>query len=361
MSTPTLDEITTDVPRLTRFAQLALEVAGFTRADAGTAADALVRASARGLGSHGIWLLPTYVGLTEAGGVDPRALTEAVVDAPAMAVLDGHDGLGILVAHRAATVAIDKARTSGVAVVAVRQSNHFGAAGHYALQCAEAGVIGLVMANSPPCMTLEGTRGKVIGSQPLAYGIPAADDEHLVFDAAMSTIAGRRVVMAAEKGLHVPDDWVVDADGFPTTDPTVLRGGGGSLRHFGAHKGSALALLVEVLSGALSGAAMLSDVSNFITYPERPTGTGHVVMALDIGAFMDPAAFQKRLARLTTEVRAAPRAPGIDEILLPGDRERTAERRALAEGLVLDGPVWGALSQMAARLELKGELESARR
>jgi LDH2 family malate/lactate/ureidoglycolate dehydrogenase len=275
------------------------------------------------------------------------------------ATLDGGAGLGHVAASEATSLAIDKARKSGVAVVLVRNSNHCGALGHYALSCAEAGLIGVFVSNCPPVMTVTGSRTRVLGNGPTAYGAPNPAGVPIVFDAAMSVVAGGRIQMARERRQPVPLGWIVDADGRATTDPEDFVNGG-ALVPVGDHKGYGLALFGELLAGVLSGAAMAAQIGSNLT-PERPTGTGHAAIAIDIKALMPPADFATRVAELARMIKSAPTADGVEAIQLPGELENREEVRSRQVGFELDEVIWSDLSGIAATFRLEPALELVRR
>jgi LDH2 family malate/lactate/ureidoglycolate dehydrogenase len=346
-----------DGERLVVFASALLERLGLSSDDARVGAGVLVRTDMRGVRSHGVRHLPGYARQIRAGGIVAQAQRHTVIETPSMATLDGGAGLGHVAAHEATMLAIEKARGAGIALVTVRNSNHCGALGHYALLCAEAGLIGIAVSNCPPIMTAPGSRARAIGNGPTAYGVPRAGGPPLLFDAAMSKVAGGRIFMAMERGQPVPEGWIVDAGGKPTTNPADFANGG-ALLPVGDHKGYGLTLLGEVLAGALSGAAMISQIgSNRI--PDRPAGTGHALIAIEPAALMP--GFPDRVAELAALVKESPRAEGVPEILLPGELEHREEGRARKLGLELDGVIWKELADLAGELGVSRELERARR
>jgi LDH2 family malate/lactate/ureidoglycolate dehydrogenase len=302
--------------------------------------------------------LKSYLPMMRGGAIRPGASPTIVREGPASAVVDGDAGMGHVVAHRAAELAIRKVRENGVgmATILVRNSNHFGAADPLALMCAEAGLIGLVLSNSVPFMAAPGSRRPVIGNCACSYGIPARDGDHMVLDIALSQVAGSRVVMAAERGESIPEGWIVDGEGMPTVDASQM----GALVPVGGHKGYGLALLVETLAGVLSGAGVTHDVLNYTARPDDPSQTGHAIVTIDPEAFMSRAEFDDRLERLRDEIHAYPKAPDADRIWLPGEMELEHEAKARAEGLEFDAVMWGGLVDMANGLGALDGLEQTR-
>lgn len=355
------DHVTVDADGLEQFTRAALEAAGADPASAAAGAQVLTRTSLRGVDSHGVWFLERYVRQLREGGALPRPEPTAVADRGALLVLDGEGGLGLATAHRATTMGIARARQHGMATIAVRNGNHFGAAGHYALMCAEAGCIGLMMSNTPPIMAATGARTRSVGNSPLGFGAPRTQGPPLVLDIAMSRVAGGKIRMALARGEAVPEGWILDPDGNPTTDPADFLVHRGALLPMEQHKGYGLSLMVETLAGALSGAALLSHVGNWLYTPETPSGTGFFLMVIDVGADSAVAGFDERMRGLCDEVVSAPLAPGADRILIPGELEHEREQRARASGLELRNEIWTALAQVADDLGLGQALEQIRR
>ena len=353
------DAVLVDPGGLRTFCEAALLAAGATAGDARVAAAVLVRTDLRGVHSHGVQALPIHVrNLTDGGTTSPTQPT-VVRQTPVTAVLDGNAGMGLVIATHAMQLAIDKAAASGIGVVLVRNSNHFGAAGHYAYMAAEAGFLGLSTSNASPIMTAAGSKQKVISNAPLAYAVPTGRFP-LALDIAMSASAGFKVRLAAERGDAIPLGWVVDADGVPTTDPAAYAAGG-ALSPVGGHKGYGMALLTETLAGALSGAAMTRGVVPWLVDTGTPTNAGHAFVAMDIECFAERADFYARMQALIDELHAAEPAPGVERVLVPGELEDERERAAVAHGLPLEPLIWHHLEAVAASLGLGPLLTGARR
>jgi LDH2 family malate/lactate/ureidoglycolate dehydrogenase len=350
--------IKVDPVALESFCRKAFIATGLSTEGASTAAGILVRTELRGVTSHGVWRLPTYIMQLSQGGGLPDSSPTITEDRAATAIVDAHDGSGLVAADFATRLAMEKARNCGVATVLVRNSNHFGAAGHYALLCAEGGLVGLVFSNSPVIMKVTGSRGAVIGNGPTAYGAPAYGKAPIVFDAAMSVVAGGRIRLAVGRKEQVPDGWIVDSDGLNTRRPEAFTDEGGALVPLGDHKGYGLTLLGEILSGALSGAAMASAIANWTKDPAVPSKTGHAMVVIDPAAFGQREAFTRRLSDLIDEIQAAPRMANIDRICYPGLLEHERELYAIANGLELDTVVWDALSTTASTLSIDADLEA---
>lgn len=347
-----------DAGDLERFATQAFVTAGLDHADAAASARVLVRTSMRGVDSHGIWFLDRYIRQLQEGGASRRPAISHVADLGALLVVDGDAGLGLAVATRATREAIDRSGTFGLSMVSVRNANHFGAAGHYALTCAEAGRIGLILSNTAPIMAAAGGRSRVLGNSPLAFGAPRASAPPFVLDIAMSRVAGGKIRMAHEKGEQVPLGWIIDPEGQPTTAPEDFFVKRGALLPMEEHKGYGLALMIETLTGVLSGAGVASQVGNWLYSPETPTNTGFFLLVIDVGASGPFGAFQDRLAELCEEMVSAPRALSVERILVPGELEHEREMAAREHGLELRDEIWPALESVAAQLGLTEQLNA---
>lgn len=352
--------VVVDPTKLTGFAEAALTAVGLTPLDARAAAEVLVRTTTRGVESHGIAYLHVYVGQLEAGGADPHAQFRVIRETPSTALVDAGSGNGLAMMCRATELAISKARTSATATVLVRNSNHFGAAGHYALMCAEAGLIGLIHSNGNLVMQVPGARTRSIGNGVTAYGIPVREGASIVLDIALSLVAGGKVRMAQRRGEQVPLGWIVGPDGHPSQDPADLLERGGALLPIAAHKGYGLTVFGEVMAGVLSGAKLGADVSSWLKSPGRAAGVGHHLYVLDPEAFMTREEFDGRLDSFAAAIRGAPLADGSTRIYLPGEIEHEKEGLAHEQGLLLEPVVWQGLCTLAERLDLKAQLESAR-
>ena len=353
--------ITVEVDGLISFTKAALRAVGLSEDDALAGADVLVRTSLRGVESHGVSYLHQYIAQLQAGGANPAAEPRVLVDGGAVAVVDADAGLGPSTAAQITGATIERARVHGIAMTSVRNANHFGAAGHYGLMCAEADCVGLVMSNTPPIMAATGARTRSIGNSPLSFGAPRQGASPFVLDIAMSKVAGGKIRMAIQNGEQVPLGWILDPEGNATTDPEDFLVHRGALLPMENHKGYGLSLMVEALSGALSGAAMLGGVANWIYNPEKPSDTGYFLFVIDVSATSAFGEFPRRMHALCDEIAASPRAPGIDRILIPGELEHELETSAHAEGFGLRSEIWAKLSDVAGTLGIAPALEAMRR
>ena len=253
--------------------------AGLSDRDARLTADVLVRTDMRGIFTHGTVALRRYVQLMRNGGIDVGAVPETTAEGPAWARIDARRAVGMVASHSGMTVAMDKAAHCGIGMATVRRSNHFGAASAYtvmAVEKADRPMIGVAMSNTDVVMNIPGGRGAAIGNNPLSYAVPARSQPPIVLDIAMSTVAGGKVASYQDRGEPLPEGWLTDAEGLPTTDPGVFTVTG-ALTPFSAHKGYGLALLVESLAGVLAGAGVTTDILSWAKVSDDTCDEGHTV------------------------------------------------------------------------------------
>jgi LDH2 family malate/lactate/ureidoglycolate dehydrogenase len=331
--------------RLTEFAAAVLAAVGVPEPDAALVADSLVTADLWGHQSHGVLRLSWYVDRIRAGVMRAVTTPETVSDTGPLAVVDGHDGVGQVLAAHAAREAAGRAREHGVGVVAVRNSNHFGTAAYFTRMAARDGCVAILTTNASPAMAPWGGRGKTVGTNPWSIAAPAGTHDVLVMDIANTAAARGKVYLASQRGEPIPAGWAIDADGRPTTDPAAAIGG--MILPMAGHKGYAIALMMDVLSGVLTGSAFGAEV--YGPYQsERRSGCGHLFIALDVAAFGDPDGFARRMEQLVAEVRSVPLAPGFDEVLYPGELEARAAQEHLEAGLSLPRRTLEDLRELSA-------------
>lgn len=329
------------------FAAAAFSSLGVPPDDAALWADTLVRSDLRGHPSHGIFRLPWYVRRLQRGVMQPVTRLETIRDVAAVSVLDAQEGVGQVAANRTMEFAIERAKAYGIAAVAIRRSNHFGAAMYFTLKAANAGLIGMIATNASPAMAPWGGRQAVLGNNPWSIATPAGRHAPLILDIANTMVARGKIYTARQDGSAIPNSWAIDRDGNPTTDPTAALAG--LILPIGGHKGYAITFMMDVLSGVLSGAEFASGVAGPYQ-AERRSGCGHLIIVLNIEAFIGLAEFNARVERLIDEVKAAPLAPGFDEIFYPGEPEAQAEATNARDGIVLPQATVAELTALADEL-----------
>ncbi|HEU5018915.1 MAG TPA: Ldh family oxidoreductase [Pseudolabrys sp.] len=342
--------------RLRQFAAAAYERAGLAESDARLCADTLVQADLWGHPSHGVMRLSWYVARLRAGVCDPKAIPEVVVDGGAIAVLDGHDAMGQVIAARAAELAVSRAKEHGIGAVGVRRSNHFGTALYFTLMAARQNCVAFLSTNASPAMAPWGGRSKIVGTNPWSWAAPAGRYAPMALDMANTAVARGKIYVARQKGACIPEGWAMSAEGLPTTDPGEAIAG--LILPMGQHKGYAIAVLMDMLSGVLTGSAFGSKVHGPYQ-AEHKSGAGHFMVAIDVAAFQPVAEFNAKMERLIAELKSAPRAPGHDEISYPGEMESRSDARQRCEGLLLAGETQADLRRLADEYELRALLPFA--
>jgi ureidoglycolate dehydrogenase (NAD+) len=329
---------------LTSFCRDVLVAVGLDERDAATVAGSLVAADLRGVATHGVLRLPVYVERMRRGLIATRPSIQVRRTGPATATVDGGNGPGQVVALRAMREAVALAEGAGVGLVSVHGSNHFGAAGWFALHAAERGMIGLALTHAEADVVPFGGRRPALGTNPLAVAVPRGDGPPVLLDMATSGVAMGRVLLARKRGEPIPEDWAVDADGEPTTDPRQVR----AVRPMAGPKGYGLAFVVEVLAGLLSGSRSGTEVRRMYDDFDEPQGIGHFLGAIDPARFVPPEAFAGSVDRLAGQLKATPPAPGFDEVLLPGEPEDRAEARHRRDGVPIPEELRRELVELGA-------------
>jgi len=331
----------------------AMTAVGLPPADAAKVAELMVEADLTGADAHGVFRLPQYVRRIKAGGVNPRASITVEKTAPATAMVDGDNGMGHLVMQRAADTAIALARDCGIAWVGARRSNHAGAAGVYAAMTLPHDMIGIyaVVANANH-MPVWGGAENLLGTNPIAFAVPAGQEAPVVLDIATTVVSYGTVKAHKLQGKPMPEGWMIDAkEGKPLTDPA--RSAEGLLMPIGGHKGSGLALVLGLLAGTLNGAAFGRDVVDFNADDESECDTGHFIIALDVARFLPIAAFKSEIDRQLRELKASKPLPGFDDIRIPGDQRRSRRAERAAKGVPVFPEVIEQLDKLAGELKIK--------
>lgn len=334
------------ISKLTAHCAESLQCLGVSRDDAEAVAQVLISADMRGIHSHGCVRLTGYAACLQSGGIAAGAQYRLLSEGRAFALMDAGRGLGIPATLHAAALAVKKARDAGVAVVNVRNSHHHGACGYYALQCANAGMVGLCMSTGDPIMAATGSASRAIGNNPFSYAAPAGRYRAICYDIAMSAVAAGKISMAADEGREIPPGWLLDPLGRPTTDPQQYALGG-ALVPFGGYKGYGLSMMVEVLAGILSGAALLEEIHAWNEDPRAGGNVGHCIIAIDPRQLNPGFDVSARAEEMIERLKAMPKAPDVDAIRFPGELEQLREADALANGLTLPPATEQALRRLA--------------
>jgi uncharacterized oxidoreductase len=312
--------------------------------EAQVVADHQVRANLAGHDAHGAIRTSDYVAQLRNGEVQAGAPTAIVSETATTAVVDGNWNFGFIATNRGLDVALDKARTAGVAAITIRRQGHVGRLSDYASRAAENGFIAMVTAdsgNGPKAVAPYGGRARRLGTNPLAIAVPS-DIGPVVTDMATTTVAAGKLRLARIEGRPIPRGWIVDRDGLPSTNPDDYFNGGALLPLGGdqGHKGYGLSFMVEVLSGLLTG----------IGFAENPDGIhndGVFLMAVAVDRFRPLAQFTADVAAFVDYVKSSPLAAGFSEILYPGELERRTDALRRKEGVPIDDATWTTLRELS--------------
>ncbi len=327
------------LPRLNELAAAALARAGASAEMARATAAALVTAEAQGLASHGLSRVPQYAGHLRHGRVNGGAVPRVIRAKAAACLVDADEGLAFPACALAVKEAIARAGECGVAFAGVTRSHHFGAAAYHLEPAAAAGMVGLAFGNSPAAMPAWGGRRALFGTNPIAAVFPRASEPPLAIDLSLSEVARGKLMVAAKEGRSIPAGWALDKDGNPTTDPKA--GIEGMMLPAGGVKGAMLALTVELLCCALTGAAFGFEADSFFNDEGNRPRIGQAFLLIDPAALAGTAVFHERLETLIAEMlRDA-------EVRLPGYRRLALARRAQAEGIELPAALLAQLESLA--------------
>lgn len=340
---------------------------GVTDEDARVTAENLVSADLRGVESHGVARLGRYTGRIRDGLILPHADPEVVHETPSTALVDAGNGLGQPASRFAMQLAIRKAADVGYGAVAVRNSNHYGIAGYYAMMALPHDMIGVSYTNSAPLVVPTFGRTPVVGTNPIAVAVPAAEERPWVLDMATSVVPRGKLEVYARKNLPMPLGWAVDETGAPTTDAQrvldslIKRLGGGILPlggtvEFSGYKGYNLSAMVDLYSGVLPGSNWGPRVDEPLDGKPVASGVGHFFSAMRLDAFRPADEVKREVDAYIRMLKGSPKAAGADRIYVAGEREWELEDRYRREGVPLYSKVVQALRQIGEEIGPKFEL-----
>ncbi len=350
-------EIRLDMVELESFCCRVFESLSLSHEDAVIAASVLVAADARGIPSHGVARLPRYVRGLEIGLMRPDADPEVLRETDSSIVVHAHGAMGAPVSARTMAKVIDKARCAGIALGCVRDSNHFGIAGYYAMMALEADMIGISMTNTAALSVPTFGRKPMLGTNPIAFAAPADAEVGFVLDMATTVVTRGKVEVYERQGNPLPAGWAVDAKGHAGTSPSEIlhnltyQVGGGILplgglgELFGGHKGYGLSAMVDILCGVLSGAAFGPSIAD---EPGSSARVSHFFGAVDIAAFRDPQEFRRDMDRFLHDLRTSPPAEGAERVYFAGLKEREHAASCAVRGVPVSRKVYDQLAAVGA-------------
>ncbi|KAH0841587.1 hypothetical protein AYO21_01178 [Fonsecaea monophora] len=330
-----------------RFVADVLQGNGVSEENAKIIADCLIQADLRGVDTHGMNRIPSYMERVRQGVLDPTAQPIFNQVTPVVGQVDGRNAFGFLCAHVGMEHAIEMARTYGIGMVSVKHSNHFGMSAWIVQQAIDAGMMSLVFTNSSPALPVWGGREKLMGVSPIACGAPAGQAPPFILDMAPSVAARGKIYKAKRRGEKIPLDWALDKDGRQTDDPEAALGG--VMLPMGGPKGSGLSIMMDVFSGVLSGSAFAGHVTNPYD-PSRPADTGHFFVVIKPDLFMSLEEFKQRMDYLYQRVVGCEKMDGVERIFFPGEIEQITAMARLASGIPLVEAEIDALNAEALRV-----------
>lgn len=359
-----VDFISVDV--IYNFMIAVFEALGTPRNEARICADVLIASDLRGIESHGVGRLKYYYDRIAAGQHKVKTEIEVVKETETTALLDGHHGMGHVIAHRAMEMAIAKARRYGLGAVAVRNGTHFGIAGYYPLMAAEAGLMGLTVTNARPSIAPTWGTEPMLGTNPIAFAAPSDGPHPFCFDGATSICQRGKVEVAERAEKPVPEGWVIDAEGKPATDPAKILvdmgrdqaallplGGAGEL--MAGYKGYDLATMVEILSASLSGGVFMKELLGFAPDgSKRPFMLGHFFMAIDVEHFLPLEMSRQITGGIMRALQASRKAPGQERVYVAGEKEHEKMDQVRQQGIPVNKNLRQELVFMRDALQIEG-------
>jgi len=332
--------------QLANLSEALLEAAGATKEEAKTVSRLLTESNLAGVDSHGVFPnLLNYVNGLRERTIKPGAKIEIIRDQESALLINGNWGFGQVICTKAMLMAIDKAKKTGACAAGIFNCNHIGRLSDYTKLALQYGMIAFVAVNSDPCVAPYGGTRAVLATSPISYAIPARVEKPIVVDFATSVAAEGKVRAALYKGLQLPEGWILDSQGRQSTNPADLYEPplppaqvklAGALLPAGGHKGFGLALVVEALSGALTGTGCDGEITYGMT-------NGVFIFVVNIGSFLPLEAFTERIDKLIRSVKSSPTAPGFTEILIPGEPEYREEERRMKAGIPIPETAWKTL------------------
>lgn len=328
--------------------------AGMTQENADYCAECMVQTNLWGIDSHGVLRAPIYLQRLRQNAVNSKPDIKTIKGSQAFEVMDGDDGIGYVVGRAAMERAIELARQHSVGVVGVVRSNHFGAAALFAKMAAEQGMIGIAMTNVRPNLVVPGGSKPITGNNPIAIAAPTAEPFPFMLDISMSSVAGGKLLLAGKQKQKIPLDWATDKDGRPTDDPE--KGFAGFLLPLGGHKGFGLSLVVDILSGVITGGAFQYHLKSMYKHQDDPSLTGHCMIVLNPSVIMPPEELRARMSEFYHTVKQSPMWDEEKEMFLPGEIEYLKQQERETTGIPIPAELYADLKTLAQELHVSSQL-----
>lgn len=324
------------------------QTAGLNKEDAAFFAQSLVDTNLWGIDSHGVLRAPIYIKRLLAGSCNPKPNIKTIKSAITLEVLDGDNGAGQIVGREAMARAIELAKTYNVGIVGAIRSNHFGAAAIYTRMAVAEGMIGIAMTNVVQNVVAPGGSKPIIGNNPFSVAVPTYGEFPFVLDISLSTVAGGKLLLASKKGEKIPLDWGTDKNGHPTDDPDEAFKG--FLLPVGGHKGLGLAYTIEILTGVVAGGVFLDAMKGMYKYPNDPSLTSHLMVAVNLSAIMDQDEMQQSMADFIQTIHNSPMWDQSKKMLIPGELEYRTMQKRKQKGIPLPNNLYEELVALAEEL-----------
>ncbi len=360
-----------DDKKLSSFITQIFQTFGLEQQAATICADNLVMADLRGIHSHGVARLKRYTDGMKTGVIYPLNQPEIIKQTPATATINGNNGLGQVAGHFATQIAIDKAKESGIGIVAVRNSNHYGIAGYYSNMMMQQGFLGISMTNSAPLVVPTFGKEMILGTNPVSLAAPTLKNRPFFLDMATSVVPRGKLEVYEREENNLPQGWAVDETGHVCADPGKVlynmlnRIGGGILplggagERYSGYKGYGMAMLVDILCGVLSGGAYANQVNATQNGKPAPAKVSHFFMALKIENFIEKKVFQNHLDDLIDRVKHSAKAKGQDRIFIHGEKEYEKYDNYKTAGIPLQDKVFQILENIAAERTVEYDIKKA--
>ncbi|GAB3807888.1 Ldh family oxidoreductase [Virgibacillus kimchii] len=333
--------LTVSAHKLIKFCSEILKKNGLPENEADVIADSLVDADLIGVGSHGVTKMTDYLARLDQGIIEKKTKMDIVRENDTTALYDANNGWGQYAGKIAMEHAIKKAKQHGTSSVAVMNSNHFGTASYFTKMAAAENCIGITMTNTSPIMVSWGSKEPTLGTNPICIAVPT-NSHPVILDMATSNAARGKINLAVKNGDDVPEGWAITEDGGQTTDAKEALNG--YLLPLGP-KGSGLAMMIDIMTGVMTGAFFGKDIPRMYDDPE-PQNIGHLFMVINPENFMEIEMFKSRMDERIAQTRNSKPAKGFDQVYMPGDMEQLKREKNLAEGLYLTEAIYGELKSL---------------
>ncbi|WP_373893548.1 Ldh family oxidoreductase [Virgibacillus natechei] len=343
-----------DLETIRKFSNECFHIAGVPEKESNIITDVMLEADLREIHSHGVLRLPVYIQRLKKKLVKNKAIITNANETDAILQMNGNNSIGQIVAYQAIENSMLKAEGTGIGLVSVKNSNHFGIASYYSLMAAENNMIGIVLSNTAPLMPAVGGTDKVIGNNPISIASPLKDEYKIVLDMAISNTAFGKILDAKEKGENIPKDWGVNEKGLPTTDPNEILNGG-LLSPVGGAKGFGLAFMIEILTGVLSGGKYSKMIPSMYDMTQNQS-ISYFMLTIDVKQLLSLDLYYESLDQLISYVKKSKKSANTEEIFLPGEIEFRKAKNNRTKGITINLQTYNNLKELGGELGTKATI-----